>query len=71
MLTYIILTAMSSKSNEARSVCMNAYSVQAQYTLPDTEIFINSLIHSQELIVQDGPLASLFGFLDHTYIDTR
>jgi hypothetical protein len=27
--------------------------------------------HSQALIVQDGPLASLSGFLDHTHTDTR
>jgi hypothetical protein len=31
----------------------------------------HSFIHSQALIVQDGPLASLSGFLDHTYKDTR
>jgi hypothetical protein len=28
-------------------------------------------IHSQALIVQDGPLACLFGVLDHTHTDTR
>jgi hypothetical protein len=28
-------------------------------------------IHSQALIVQDGPLASLSVFLDHTHTDTR
>jgi hypothetical protein len=27
--------------------------------------------HSQELIVQDEPLASLSGFLDHTHTDTQ
>jgi hypothetical protein len=29
------------------------------------------IIHSQALIVQDGPLTSLSGFLDHTHTDTR
>jgi hypothetical protein len=28
------------------------------------------ILPSQALIVQDGPLASLFGFLDHTHTDT-
>jgi hypothetical protein len=28
-------------------------------------------IHSQALIVQDGPLASLLGFLDHTHTHTH
>jgi hypothetical protein len=28
-------------------------------------------IHSQALVVQDGPLASLSGFLDRTHTDTR
>jgi hypothetical protein len=28
-------------------------------------------IHSETLIVQDGPLASLSGFLDHTHIKTH
>jgi hypothetical protein len=32
---------------------------------------IHSLIHSQALIVQDGPLACLSGFLDHTHTDTQ
>jgi hypothetical protein len=32
---------------------------------------IHSFIHSQALIGQDRPLASLFGFLDHTHTDTR
>jgi hypothetical protein len=32
---------------------------------------INSFIYSQALIVQDGPLVSLSGFLDHTHTDTR
>jgi hypothetical protein len=29
-----------------------------------------SFIHSPALIVQDGPLASISGFLDHTQLDT-
>jgi hypothetical protein len=32
---------------------------------------IHSVIHSQALIVQDGPFASLFGVSDHTHTDTR
>jgi hypothetical protein len=31
----------------------------------------DTFIHSQTLIVQDGPLASLSGFLDRTHTDTR
>jgi hypothetical protein len=34
-------------------------------------IMIQIFIHSQPLIVQDGPLTSLSGFLDHTHTDTR
>jgi hypothetical protein len=30
-------------------------------------LFVRSFIHSQALIVQDGPLASLLGFIDHTH----
>jgi hypothetical protein len=30
-----------------------------------------SSIHPQALTVQDGPLTSLSGFLDHTHTDTR
>jgi hypothetical protein len=30
-----------------------------------------AFIHSQALIVQDGPLVSLSGFLDHTHIQTH
>jgi hypothetical protein len=29
------------------------------------------LIHSQAIIVQDRPLVTLSGFLDHTHTDTR
>jgi hypothetical protein len=39
------------------------------YPLPDNRIY--SFIHSQTLIIQDGPLASFSGFLDHTHKDTR
>jgi hypothetical protein len=35
-----------------------------------SDLFLTPLIHSQALIVQDGPLASLSGFLDHTHKDT-
>jgi hypothetical protein len=33
--------------------------------------FTPIFIHSQALIVDDGPLAYLLGFLDHTHTDTR
>jgi hypothetical protein len=35
------------------------------------KIQLGPFIHSQSLIVQDGPLAPLSGFLDHTHTDTR
>jgi hypothetical protein len=35
------------------------------------KFFFHSFIHSQALIVQNEPLASLSGFLDHTHTDTR